>query len=59
MSSLTYDGRRIETLVTKKIKPSCQNEKNSYLTKLNESLKEAERGEVVSYTKEQMRAMEK
>ena len=29
-----------------------------YLTSLNESIKQAERGEIVMYTKEQMRAME-
>jgi len=31
----------------------------AYLSKLDESIAQAERGEVVMYTKEQMRAMEK
>lgn len=58
----TYINSSLEALIREKRVPfeliTKQQANKAYLQKLDESLAEAERGEVVMYTKEQMRLME-
>jgi len=63
LNMTTYINSSLRALVREKKVPfeltTIQQANNEYLAKLDESIAQAERGEVVMYTKEQMRAMEK
>jgi DNA-damage-inducible protein J len=62
LNMTTYITSRLKALIREKKVPfelaTVQSANEAYLEKLRESIAEAERGEVVMYTKEQMRAME-
>ena len=63
LNMTTYINSSLRALVREKKVPfeltTIQQANNEYLAKLDESIAQAERGEVVMYTKEQMRAIEK
>ena len=62
LSMTTYINSSLRALVREKKVPfeltTTQQTNAAYLAKLDESIAQAERGEVVMYTKAQMRAME-